>query len=113
MGRLRRNIHGHSQDHHTSAPTRGRGDQRPRARATGRKNDITTWRLGRGHLHVPTGRILSDRGRISPRMLTKEKPLRLKTSAEDVVVKVQVLHLATWLPPIQLRPMHVHSEIGR
>ena len=60
----------------------------PRARATGRKNDIPTRRLGTEHLHVPTGKLLSDGGGISPRMSTEEKPLRLKTTVEDVLPEV-------------------------
>ena len=84
-----------------------------RARATRRQNDISTRRLGRGHLHVPTGRLLGDGGEISPRMLTEEKPLWPKTSVEDVVPEVRLLHPAAWLPPAQLRPMHVHSATGR
>ena len=40
-----------------------------RARATRRQNDIPTRR------HVPTSRLLGDRGEISPRMSTEEKPL--------------------------------------
>ena len=45
-GRLRRYILAYSQDDHPSAPTRGRGDRRPTARAPRRENDIPTQRLG-------------------------------------------------------------------
>ena len=72
-GRLRRNILTRSQDDHSSAPTRGRGNRRPRARAIGCKNDIPTRRLGRGHPHVPTSWLLGDGGGISPRMSIEEK----------------------------------------
>ena len=41
-------------------------------------------------------------GEISPRMSTEKKPLWPKTSIEDVVPKVQLLHPAAWLPPIRL-----------
>ena len=51
-----------SQDDRPSTPTQGRGDKGRRARATRHKDDFPTWKLGRGHLHVPTGSPLSDRG---------------------------------------------------
>ena len=35
-----------------------------------------------------------------PCMSTKEKPLWLQTSAEDVVPEVGLLHPAAWLPPV-------------
>ena len=77
-------IFSSSQDVHPYAPTRGRRERRPRATATGRQDGFPTRRLRRRQLHVSTHMLQSDGGGISPPMWTEEKPLRLKTSVEDV-----------------------------
>ena len=69
--------------------------------------------IGEGHLRLPTGRLLGDEGGMSPCMPTEEKILWLKTTTEDVVPEVQLLHPAAWSPPVRFRPMHVHSVVGR
>ena len=46
-------------------------------------------------------------------MPIEEKPLWLKTRAEDVVLEVRLLHQAAWLLLVRLWPMFIHSTIGR
>ena len=43
-------------------------------------------------------------------MSTEEKPLWLKTSAEDVILEVSLLHLPTWLQLFRLRPRLIFLE---
>ena len=52
------------------------------------KDDIPTWRLGRRHLYVSTGKLHNDGGGRSPRMSIKEKHVWLKTIAEDAVLEI-------------------------
>ena len=85
-----------------------------RSRESGRQDDLPTWRLRRRHLHVSTRKLHGDGGGISPRMSIEEKHLRLKTSAEDVVPKVQLLHQADWLPPVRLGSLSLMlNPLGR
>ena len=77
------------------------------------KDGIPTWRLGRRHLYVSTGKLHNDGGGRSPRMSIKEKHVWLKTIAEDVVLEIWYLHSATRLLPVRLRPMYVYSTIGK
>ena len=113
LSRLWQDILDSSQVDHPPASTRGRGDWRPRAWVVVFQDGLPIWRLGRRHLHVSTNRFHGDGGGRSPRMSIDEKPPRLKTIVEDVVLEIRLLHQETWLPPVRLRPMHVHSETGR
>ena len=47
----------------------------PRGRVARRQDGIPTRRSGRGHIHVPAGRLYDDGGGRSPHVLTKEMPL--------------------------------------